>query len=115
MRINIKCNVGRFNPSISNHIKHKWIKCSHLGLQTTYLFTTQFPWTNIATFWMPRRTATESTEGPRRLIKLAKGMTFTEEAETSDQERKRSLGPSLSPMGLPVQPVSDTQDKVSGT
>lgn len=62
------------------------------GLEGTYLFTTQFPWTNIATFWMPRRTATESTEGPRRLIRLAKGMTFTEEDTGDVRQAKRRLG-----------------------
>lgn len=62
------------------------------GLEGTYLFTTQFPWTNIATFWIPRRTATESTEGPRRLIKLAKGMTFTEEDTGDVSQAKRGLG-----------------------
>lgn len=84
------------------------------GLQATYLFTTQFPWTNIATFWMPRRTATESTEGPRRLIKLAKGMTFTEDADTSDKGRGAWAFPCPLP-GLQVklkwqpQPMNDNQ------
>lgn len=80
------------------------------GLQTTYLFTTQFPWTNIATFWMPRRTATESTAGPRRLIRLAKGMTFTAEAE--NQTREDSPGPPWPGSACPAQgspAVGDSQ------
>lgn len=65
------------------------------GHRHTYLFTTQLPWTSIATFWMPRRTATESVEGPRRLIKLAKGMTFTEKGG------RRAISQGNGP-GLPV-------------
>lgn len=66
------------------------------GRRPAYLFTTQLPWTSIATFWTPRRTATESVEGPRRLIKLAKGMTFTEEGGRGPSARGRP--------GLPVPP-----------
>lgn len=83
-------------PNISNDRKVKG-QGAPKGRTATYLFTTQFPWTNIATFWMPRRTATESTEGPRRLIKLAKGMTFTEaEQGTLD----RNVGLALPPQNM---------------
>lgn len=34
----------------------------------------------------------ESTEGPRRLIKLAKGMTFTEKDTGDIRQAKRGLG-----------------------
>lgn len=44
----------------------------------TYLFTTQFPWTSIATCCMQRRTAVESVPEPSRLIRFANGITFTE-------------------------------------
>lgn len=74
-----RCRAGRPRvPSLRD--AHTQSRCHQpSGSKRTYLFTTQLPWTSIATFWMPRRTATESVEGPRRLIKLAKGMTFTEE------------------------------------
>lgn len=72
--------VEQDGPGSPPSVTHTHSRCHQpSGSRRTYLFTTQLPWTSIATFWMPRRTAMESVEGPRRLIKLAKGMTFTEE------------------------------------
>lgn len=87
---------GHTECAVTDETQYERSHCSHGGLDT-YLFTTQLPWTNIAAFWTPRRTATESMEGPRRLIKLAKGMTFTEEDTGEVRTGKRAVGPSPAP------------------
>lgn len=90
--MDIKCRTDRqryggLKPKTS--VITRTLNGSDAPIKRTHLFTTQFPWTNIATFWMPRRTATESMEGPRRLIRLAKGMTFTAEGAQDIRQGKR--------------------------
>lgn len=84
-----------------NHTRARGVReAGTWGRRPAYLFTTQLPWTSIATFWTPRRTATESVEGPRRLIKLAKGMTFTEEGGRGAVSQGTARPP-CAPQGAP--------------
>lgn len=57
----------------------KWI-CTE-----SHLFTTQFPWTSSATCWMQRRAEVESVPEASRPMRLANGITLTEDGKRHGQ------------------------------